>query len=204
MIHVKKDCAQVPDGLSSEGAGKKREDAFREGNRHEFSAHYYAHNSVKEKLQEIYQRKCAYCESRIGASSFGRVEHYRPKNRLKDDERHTGYYWLAYEWSNLLWSCEICNSRKSNQFPIEGIRVERSQENRAEWQADSESFRAEKPLLLNPELDQPEEHLVFLPEGEIKEKEQIIVSISDNAKVNNPSGVTNPFQSQTRGFGWLR
>jgi HlyD family secretion protein len=41
-------------------------------------------------------------------------------------------------------------------------------------------------------------------EGEIKEKEQIIVSISDNAKVNNPSGVTNPFQSQTRGFGWIR
>ncbi|MBI1929970.1 HNH endonuclease [Candidatus Poribacteria bacterium] len=171
MIHIQKDYAQIPSGLNSEGAEKKREAALREGNQHEFSAHYYAHDSVKEKLREIYWDKCAYCESRMSVGASWRVEHYRPKNKLKDDERHTGYYWLAYEWSNLLLSCEICNSKKSNQFPIQGTRVERPQEDRAEWRADSESFKAEKPLILNPELDQPEEHLVFLPNGYIKEKD---------------------------------
>ena len=36
-------------------------------------------------------------------------------------------------------------------------------------------------------------------EGEIAERESIILSVSDTAKAGNPTGVTNPFQSQ-RGF----
>ena len=170
MIRVEKDRTQVPSGLRSAGAERKREAALREGNKHNFSTHYYAHDSVKRKLREIYRDKCTYCESRISAGASWRVEHYRPKNKLKDDVGHTGYYWLGYEWSNLLLSCETCNGKKSNQFPIQGTRVERPQEDRTEWRADSESFKAEKPLLLNPELDNPEEHLVFLPDGDIKEK----------------------------------
>ena len=34
--------------------------------------------------------------------------------------------------------------------------------------ADSPTLLAEKPLLLNPEIDEPELHFVFLPNGEIK------------------------------------
>ena len=30
-----------------------------------------------------------------------------------------GYYWLAYEWSNLLFCCQLCNQRfKGNHFPL--------------------------------------------------------------------------------------
>ena len=41
-------------------------------------------------------------------------------------------------------------------------------------------------------------------EGEIAAQESIILSVSDTAKAGNPTGVTNPFQSQPRGFGWFR
>ena len=41
-------------------------------------------------------------------------------------------------------------------------------------------------------------------EGQIGEKEPLILSISDSTKATGPSGVTNPFQSQTRGLGWFR
>ncbi len=38
--------------------------------------------------------------------------------------------------------------------------------------ADSPIMAAEKPLLLNPEIDKPELHFVFLPNGKIIEKTQ--------------------------------
>ena len=41
-------------------------------------------------------------------------------------------------------------------------------------------------------------------EGEIEEKEPIVLGISDMSRVSAPPGVTNPFQSPTRGFGWFR
>ncbi len=169
MIRVNKDYEQVPSGLKE--AERKREAALMEGNLHDFSANYYAHDSVKEKLREIYRDKCAYCECKTSEGVPLQVEHYRPKKNPTEDKGHPGYYWIGYEWSNLLLSCAKCNRAKSNQFPIEGVRVKSPQADRAEWRADSESFKAENSLLLNPELDYPEEHLVFFPDGNIKEKD---------------------------------
>jgi uncharacterized protein (TIGR02646 family) len=170
MIRVKKNYEQVPEGLTMTGAEERRAAALQEGNHHNFSGYYYAHDSVKAQLTGIYRDKCAFCESRTGAGAPLQVEHYRPKKNLTDDEAHPGYYWLGYEWSNLLLSCATCNRAKSNRFPIEGSRVEAPQDERSDWLADSESFTAEKPLLLNPELDSPDEHLVFSPDGEIEAK----------------------------------
>ena len=74
--------------------------------------------------------------------------------------------------------CSQCNgkSAKSNKFPIAptGIRVttppldNQRELNKALCRADSQLLLDEKPLLLNPEIDKPEEHLVFLPNGQIK------------------------------------
>jgi hypothetical protein len=44
-----------------------------------------------------------------------------------------------------------------------------------DWEAchvNSDSHRREKPLLLHPEADEPEMHLIFLPDGRIKAKEK--------------------------------
>ena len=74
-------------------------------------------------------------------------------------EKHPGYYWLAYEWTNLLLACSACNVLagvresekkigKGNRFPVEGFRAEKMGEE-----------SCEKPLLLNPLHDDPSDHL---------------------------------------------
>jgi uncharacterized protein (TIGR02646 family) len=161
MIKIYKDYDRVPEILTSKDVQEKRKQALKEGYRHKFSTHYYDHETVRQKLEEIYHNKCAYCES-AGSNSSLKVEHYRPKSK---------YYWLAYEWSNLLLICNACSVKKLDRFPVHGARVERPQDNRSEWRADSASLMAEKPLLLNPESDDPADHLVFLPDGSIAEKD---------------------------------
>ncbi len=76
--------------------------------------------------------KCAYCEGALELID-GDVDHFRPKGAVSDqhgkpitidgDEfrEHQGYYWLAYDWRNLLPSCKTCNQiYKGSQFPVEG------------------------------------------------------------------------------------
>jgi len=164
MIKVYKDYDQAPGILISKGAEEKRKQALKEGKRHKFSTHYYEDKTVRQKLEKIYRTKCAYCES-FSTGSPLQMEHYRPKSK---------YYWLAYEWSNLLLICHACNIKKSTKFPIQGVRVESPQDDLPEWRSDSTSFMAEKPLLLNPELDDPANHLVFLTDGSIAEKDNSI------------------------------
>ena len=66
--------------------------------------------------------KCAYCEQVVTGDQHGDVEHYRPKGAVTDAENqtvyvvvdgqhraHPGYYWLAYDWKNLLPACIRCN-----------------------------------------------------------------------------------------------
>ena len=67
--------------------------------------------------------KCCFCESKVTHISYGDVKHYRPKAGYRQDPEEPlgrpGYYWLAYEWSNLMFCCQICNQRfKRNLFPL--------------------------------------------------------------------------------------
>lgn len=166
MISVKKDYDNPPDKLKSENCKNKIKEMVKA---RKFSGGYYGHETVKKALAEIYRNKCAYCESDPTAGAALQVEHYRPKDKLKEDDSHPGYYWLGHEWSNLLLACPKCNGKgaKSNHFPIdpEGIRVF---DPTGGYRADLPAFLAERPLLLNPESDAPEKHFVFLPNGEIK------------------------------------
>ncbi len=84
---------------------------------------------VIDKLNTWYLHKCAYCE-RIYKMD---VEHYRPSAEVRDDNnnlvtyldqnnqpiQHPGYYWLCYEWSNLVPACISCNREggKGSKFP---------------------------------------------------------------------------------------
>jgi hypothetical protein len=114
---------------------------------------------LKLHLFELFDMKCAYCEGRADDVSSGDVEHYRPKNPPKEDPDHPGYYWLAYEPSNYLPSCEKCNRVRGKRrfFPVE-------QGTRAHTAAEIPN---EKPLLLNPYCDEPQQHLKFLPAKEV-------------------------------------
>ena len=88
--------------------------------------------------------------------AHGDVEHYRPKGGWVQDERdrlrRPGYYWLAYEWTNLLFACQKCNqSFKRNRFPLA--------DPAARARSPTDDLAAETPLLIDPASEDPEETL---------------------------------------------
>lgn len=132
----------------------------------------YQSDIVKNQLLTIYNKKCAFC-NQIPKGSVLQVEHFRPKNGIKE-EVHTGYYWLGYEWTNLLLACGNCNSSKSTFFPLikGGIRLNSPIYNNTKFDLSqnlcfSSSLKRENHVLINPEIDNPEEHFEYLPSGKI-------------------------------------
>ena len=119
----------------------------------------YGHDDVKQSLINLQKKACCFCESRITHVSSGDVEHFRPKNgytQNKTDLFHKpGYFWLAYDWLNLLFACERCNRRyKKNLFPLK---------NNAGRCDPSISFdiSSEEPLFINPCEVDPAGHIEF-------------------------------------------
>lgn len=141
--------------------------AYRRGTkRFEFAKSIYAHDDVKAALRQAQHDKCAFCESRITHIVYGDVEHYRPKGEVRqkitDNEQYPGYYWLAYDWSNLFLSCPLCNQRfKRTCFPL---RVAR---HRARSHKDD--LNKESPLLIDPST-KPEKDLTFAGEMAVPNK----------------------------------
>jgi len=127
----------------------------------------YMHREVRDALMELFHGKCAYCESKIAATQTGDIEHFRPKGSVVESPDHPGYWWLANIWENILISCMACgrsqvqegvNGGKANRFPLEDERMRAFKE--------GEETR-ERPLLINPCEDTPEEHLVFNDDGTV-------------------------------------
>jgi uncharacterized protein (TIGR02646 family) len=127
-------------------------DCFKENKNYKFTKkdlRFYKNKEVHLNLEKLFYDKCAYCEREI-IRSYWDVEHYRPKSR---------YYWLVYNWNNLYLSCNKCNrARKNDQFPLE---IEE-----ARISDPDSDIASEKPLLLDPCNDDPEECLIFDLEGE--------------------------------------
>ncbi len=116
---------------------------------------------VNEELTKIYHSKCAFCESKIDVLIGSlEIDHYRPKSI---------YPWLSTEWSNLILICNKCNKHKSSRFPIENEenRISEKPKN-IENNINSNFYKNELPLLLNPEIDNPDNHIHILFSGEIK------------------------------------
>src|SRR5690606_12276285 len=111
--------------------------------------------------------KCYYCESTSEVVAALQVEHYRPKKTIHDDNRKivpntSGYYWLALEWTNLIYACSKCNGRggKGNIFTIRGSRASigtalnsSSDFDRTHCYSNKDPSRSERPNLLHPEID---------------------------------------------------
>lgn len=127
----------------------------------DFKRSIYAHSSVKKALFNMQHGKCCFCECKTKAVGFlasGDVEHFRPKagyqQTTEDPLRETGYYWLTYQWDNLLLSCEECNRLfKKNLFPLleEAKRATNHHHNMSD----------EIPLFINPTLENPEQYIGF-------------------------------------------
>ncbi|OAV51469.1 hypothetical protein A6U98_01400 [Rhizobium sp. WYCCWR10014] len=151
---------------------KKKEKTF------DFSA--YSDEAVKYALDKLFFGKCAYCESRYASQAPVDVEHYRPKGRIAGVANHPGYWWLAMLWDNLLPSCIDCNRRRWQDLPrfpeslaqllaapeMQGVKASLGKQDlfpiagAARATAEFPSID-EQPDLINPCVDDPEEHLVF-------------------------------------------
>jgi uncharacterized protein (TIGR02646 family) len=112
------------------------------------------------QLLKISNGKCAYCESTVAVREDFNLEMFRPKAGAisrEGDVAPNHYWWLAFEWSNLLPACQACNVAKASRFPTMAPRA------RAE--ATGNALADEQPLLLDPCLDDPSSHLVFDEQG---------------------------------------
>jgi hypothetical protein len=142
----------------------------------ESSVNEELYKRCRDFILERFHKKCAYCETRVDtAQQFGDVEHFRPKGPPTDEynqpvfteqrKPHPGYFWLAYEWLNLMPACISCNrpgthpdgtkAGKWNRFPVKGPRAAKRGD-----PLDPDENR----LLLNPYLDVPEVDLIFDPD----------------------------------------
>ncbi len=138
-------------------------------------------SDIKAVYIKLQQRKCAYCERKLGGLQFGKgehdVEHYRPKKSVKawptakqkqlDPQRFSysfsvgaaaekGYYLLAYNFLNYCTACKSCNSSlKLDYFPMLAA-------TRKHTTDDFTELKREKPLLIYPlsDLDENPETLI--------------------------------------------
>lgn len=119
----------------------------------------YASRAVKQRLTRAQYDKCCYCEQIFRAPRDLAVEHFRPKSGAKqarsgNEKYHPGYYWLAYNWDNLLLSCHECNSTyKQILFPLSNPK--------SRARSHHEDIADERPLFVHPVLQDPREHIRF-------------------------------------------
>jgi len=166
---------------------------------HEFDSKIW--RDLKDRLLRFFFDKCAYCEVKITPGFWGDVEHYRPKKRVTEDPAHPGYYWLAYEVRNLMPSCQRCNQggAKVNHFPIAGKRMN--------CETDSDG---EDPLLLNPYVHKPEEHLEFLfgrgatPTGAIRHRTELGRQSIEIYKLDRPDLTEERREAQVEAINGMK
>ena len=186
MRKVNKDFSAAPQELVDQFAAVEAS-LIRAKEDYSFDPRIY-NTAIKSELEALYHHKCAYCESPMGTEQFT-VEHYRPK------KGRNGYWWLGYEWSNLLPVCKDCNGPKADVFKVEGVDIHNCSESikalkrsrgvlcrssdprytddtqtaldRAQMRADSPYLLAEGPYLLHPEIDEPRDYIEVQKNGKI-------------------------------------
>lgn len=125
-------------------------------------------DKVRQLLPLINQRfahKCAFCETRLKMNQQ-MLMYFRPQGNVHPPSAEHHYYWLALDWSNLYLSCRECFLLRGSEFPVEQPRViahvsHLDRENAHPY------FLAEQPLLLDPCVEVPIEHLDFNENGTI-------------------------------------
>ena len=149
--------AEVPKTLAdkAEFETEKIRKAVKQGLNFSLSSIYRA-KDVKRQLRNDQHGKCAYCERYLNGD-YGAVEHYRPVKAYQQCQgsplQSPGYYWLCYDWKNLLLSCDTCNSSyKRNLFPL----ADERERNIAEERIDKEI-----PLIINPVYDDPGTYIEY-------------------------------------------
>ena len=173
MVYVDKTGHVIPAVLTTAGITKRdehiadyiaNEASFKlnrkKAAKFDFDKSIYGHSTVRSLLEAIQNQKCCFCESKFKHISDGDVEHFRPKAEYSQGREtnypliRPGYFWLAYDWDNLLVSCEICNRRKKgNYFPLKNP-IRRFVDH-------TSNIDLEEPWFINPSIIDPIYHITF-------------------------------------------
>jgi uncharacterized protein (TIGR02646 family) len=180
MIYINRNKVKKPDTLTND-ADAEHQAAHKhyvtDGETKAFDHKLFKKNEVKKTLEDLFNGKCAYCESDVVTTSAIDKEHFRPKASIKNKitkKSVRGYYWLAADWDNLLLACAHCNrtgthetvddeefvSGKLDYFPLT------DETKRGIYGGDlveEEKVR----LLLNPCIENPELLIKYNSDGEI-------------------------------------
>ena len=114
----------------------------------------YGSKSILENVQSINDGCCSYCESFLGATGEGSVQHFRPASQVQHQftMRPSPYLPLAYAQENLLYTCKACHEQhKGYLFPVEGPRFP------------DVAITDEKAMLINPYVENPRDFIRFNP-----------------------------------------
>ena len=82
----------------------------------------------KDALRKSTSGKCMYCEGKMEPYSYAHVEHIKPKAKFPE---------LKFTWSNLGFSCQVCNTKKGEKYD-------------------------KSTPFINPYNEDPEDHLEFI------------------------------------------
>ncbi len=111
---------------------------------------------VREELWKSQFYKCCFCDFKV-QHPYNDVEHYRPKaeaDRMPGSADKSGYWWLAWTWENLMFSCAPCNrSHKRGLFPL--------RTGSTPLAAHQMPPGKEIPLLIDPFFEDPIDHIQF-------------------------------------------
>lgn len=122
---------------------------------------FVGHEAFRARLERAQHFKCCWCDLRPTRSAT--VEHFRPKKKATGDgqpQSQAGYTWLAWTPQNLLYACGECNRPKGTQFPLQPGSTRLAFGERPPG--------GERPVLIDPQRDDPAEHICFFPDGEGK------------------------------------
>jgi uncharacterized protein (TIGR02646 family) len=175
-------------------AGDATTRALGEGGAHQVED-LYRDPKAKAALEELFHRKCAYCEAPLANATWD-VEHFRPKGRVKESQTHPGYYWLAYTWENLYPSCTFCNQKRKDAPTWSDPTTGAAQGKLDQFPLADETQRAvdyhgnlanEQPLMLDPcqAADDPESHFAFDSQGQILARDPADVRARETIRICN-------------------
>lgn len=171
MIRIERKRVQTPPSLSDHSPLKLNalgharayhevEHSKRGQKKFTFDETPYRGQDLKIALLELFQGRCAYCETELSDVLPTEIVRHRPRtfatNNGVINEDH--YWWLAYEWENIYHVCVQCNRSKGRKFPIEGSRA-------AIGMPYQTVIDGERPMLIDPCHDDPNIHLAFDDSG---------------------------------------
>lgn len=178
MIYIDRDVVEIPAALAEDDSKAARERKkvkkhYRDPNCTTYTFKVYKDKEVLAAINNLFNNKCAYCESSYTATSPTDIEHFRPKGRITDEPTHQGYWWLASTWNNLLPSCILCNREQHNDsfnLTETGIIQQNIKSGKYDHFPLAGTYRAftetddlsrEDPLLIDPTQRDPAEYIIW-------------------------------------------